>query len=133
MLAWLGFGFMLAAVPYYLVMVLQKELSEEASESLSAEDRETNSYRNMTYGFVLALTSWAGAYHIMIVVDRLVNFFDRSPISLNTDSTSGKALIVDLINHSLITIMYYFESMVITGGGYAYVYYSLRPDELMDD
>ena len=89
------------------------------------------SYRHLTNGLIIGVGSWGAAYALVESVDRLVNFFDRQPTTLAKEGTTDEtALIVDVVNHSIIMTFYYLFAWTVAGSGYAYVYYQLNPEQL---
>jgi hypothetical protein len=124
---WLFMALMLVATPYYLTMYLQKEMKGAAN----AGDSLNSSYRHLTNGLIIGVASWGAAIALTESVNRLVGFFDRQPTTLSkTGSTDETALVVDVVNHSIIITFYYLFAMTVAGSGYAYVYYQLNPEEL---
>lgn len=124
---WLVLALALVAMPYYLTMYLQKEMKENTDTG----DALNGSYRHLTNGLIVGVASWGAAIALTDSVSRLVGFFDRQPTSLaESGSTDETALVVDIVNHSIIITMYYLFAWTIAGSGYAYVYYQLNPEEL---
>jgi hypothetical protein len=125
---WLFLALALVATPYYLTMYLQKNMKENTAATGNALN---NSYRHLTNGLIIGVASWGAATALVNSIDRLVNFFDRQPTTLAAaGSTDETALIVDVVNHSIIITFYYLFAWTIAGSGYAYVYYQLNPEEL---
>lgn len=124
---WLVLALALVATPYYLTMYLQKEMKGNSD----AGDALNHSYRHLTNGLIVGVTSWGAAIALKESVSRLVGFFDRQPTTLaKAGSTDESALVVDVVNHSIIITFYYLFAWTVAGSGYAYVYYQLNPEEL---
>jgi len=124
---WLLLALMLVATPYYLTMYLQKEMKKEAAAGGALVD----SYRHLTNGLIIGVASWGAAIALNESADKLINFFDRQPTTMAEAGTQDEtALIVDVVNHSIIITFYYMFAWTIAGSGYAYVYYQLNPEEL---
>ena len=124
---WLLLALALVATPYYLTMYLQKEMKANTDTGNALN----GSYRHLTNGLIIGVASWGAAIALTDSVDRLVGFFDRQPTTLAAEgSTDESALVVDVVNHSIIITFYYLFAWTIAGSGYAYVYYQLNPEEL---
>lgn len=124
---WLLLALALVATPYYLTMYLQKQMKENTDTGNALN----GSYRHLTNGLIIGVSSWGAATALTASVDRLIKFFDRQPTTMAAaGSYDETALVVDVVNHSIVITFYYLFAWTIAGSGYAYVYYQLNPEEL---
>lgn len=93
-------------------------------------DRLNDGYRHLTNGVVVGVASWGAAYALTGSITSLINFFSIQQTAVKDTTKASDALIVDVVNHSIITTFYYMFAWTIAGSGYAYVYYQLNPEEI---
>lgn len=131
---WLVLAAGLISMPYYLAMYLQKNLY--FSQDAGTGDLNS-SYRNLTNGFIIAISSWGGAVALFKGLESVIDFFNNelwvglyNRYNTISSTEANAALTWDIVNHGLVATFYYLLALTIAGSGWAFVYYQLNPSEL---
>ena len=121
----LGAAAILTVAPYYLI--------KDVMANLSGKD----AYTLMTMGTIVTAGEWASAYALTAVSEKMIGWFLNYDTTGETYSTTaesppgaGLALIIDVMNHTLIMAGYFVFAILCASSTWTYAHFILSGEEV---